>query len=324
MNKLFKLIIAGFITTGILMTGMASFADSASNSIQVVENSVNIKVNGVLINAPNFIYNRRTYIQLRSICELLGKSVSWDASTHTININDISPKISRSTGGTGSSSISKSGDPLLQDKVYYAGPATYPKEVALTFDDGPDTHYTQRILDILKKNNIKATFFIVGTRAEAHPELVRQIAMEGHAIGNHSWDHPLLTKLTPAQVKYEVDESEKVLHSILGYYPSMFRPPYGAATPDDTREITSMGYSIIDWSVDTRDWAGTPTPQIMNYVKKELHPGGIILEHCATGKTGNLDNTVRALPKIISSLKAQGYKFVTVPELLHIDHSNGI
>lgn len=148
--------------------------------------------------------------------------------------------------------------------------------------------------------------------------MVKRIASDGHAIGNHTWDHPDLVKLTPDQIRSEVDKTEQLLSQLLGYRPAIFRPPYGAANPNDIQLISSLHYKIIDWSVDTRDWAGTPAPQIMDYVHKEFHPGGIILQHCAGGKSENLSNTVAALPEFIAALKAQGYSFVTIPNLLNI------
>ncbi len=202
--------------------------------------------------------------------------------------------------------------------VYYSGPQSLAqKQVALTFDDGPDTDFTPKILDVLRKNNVKATFFIVGKRAAAHPEMVKLIAAEGHAIGNHTWDHPDLVKLTPDQIKSEIDRTEQQLHSILGYLPSLFRPPYGAATHNDVAIIAALGYKVIDWSVDTRDWAGVPVATIMDNVHKEVKPGGIILEHCAGGKGEDLNNTVQALPQIIAYLRANGYTFVTVPQMIN-------
>lgn len=204
--------------------------------------------------------------------------------------------------------------------LFYSGPGNA-KQAALTFDDGPDVYFTSQILDILKRNNVKATFFIVGKRAEANPEMVKRIAAEGHAIGNHTWDHPDLVKLTPDQIRSELSSTDQLLSQLVGYHPALFRPPYGATNPSDVQLISSLGYKIIDWSVDTRDWAGTPPAQIMDYVHKEFRPGGIILEHCAGGKGENLSNTVTALPEIISTLEAQGYSFVTVPYLLNIPAS---
>lgn len=208
-------------------------------------------------------------------------------------------------------------NPQYKSTVFYTGPSNM-NEVALTFDDGPDTIFTPKILDILKQNNIKATFFIVGTRAQAHPEIVKRILNEGHAIGNHSWDHPDLDLMSSDNVKSEIQKTDDILFSIIGYHPSIVRPPYGAANKGVIKEISSMGYKIIDWSVDTLDWAGTPTNIIMNNVKKELRPGAIILQHSSGGKRGNLSNTVAALPEIIQYLKSGGYKFVKIPELLNI------
>ena len=195
------------------------------------------------------------------------------------------------------------------------------KQVALTFDDGPDVCYTPQILDILMQNNVKATFFIVGLNAQSHPEMIRRIVSEGHAIGNHTWDHPILSKLSAARVKEEVQKTEQLLYNITGFKTAMFRPPYGEANPQLISEISSLGYKIIDWSVDTRDWDKTPVSKIMDNVSNEIYPGGIILQHCSGGKSEHLSNTVKALPQIISLLKSQGYNFVMVQDLLDIPNS---
>ena len=233
---------------------------------------------------------------------------------------NISPKIANAntpdlTGGSELQNRTGEHPYSVNDVVFFEGSSTR-KLAALTFDDGPDVYYTTKILDILSKNKIKATFFIVGQRAEKQPKMIKRIVDNGHSIGNHSWDHPDLNKLTTEQVKTEVDETDKTLSSITGLHTHLFRPPYGAASKSVVNELASMGYKIIDWSVDTRDWDGTPPATIMEYVKKEIKPGGIILEHCAGGKNENLDNTVKTLPEIISYLKGQGYTFVTIPELL--------
>lgn len=204
---------------------------------------------------------------------------------------------------------------MLPNVVFRKGSGTV-KQVALTFDDGPDAYYTPKILDILAKNNIKATFFIVGQRAQSHPEMVKRIVNAGHAIGNHTWNHADLDKLTPEQIRSEVTQTDNILTTLSGTHTNLFRPPYGIASQQVVTELDSMGYKVIDWSVDTRDWARTPPAQIMKYVQKELQPGGIILEHCAGGKHENLNNTVTALPQIIAYLQKQGYTMVTIPELL--------
>lgn len=239
-------------------------------------------------------------------------------------VNSVSSKANKDipdlTGGSESSSRSPE-KVLPSTHVFYSSKNRTLKQVALTFDDGPDVYYTPQILDILKQNNIKATFFIIGMRAQAHPEMIHRIVNEGHSIGNHSWDHPVLTKLSVDEVQEEVQKTEQVLYNITGIKTALFRPPYGSATSQQIDEISSLGYSIIDWSVDTRDWNKTSVPQIMSFVSKEVYPGGIILQHCAGGKDENLSNTIKALPQIIRSLRNQGYSFVTVQDLLGIPSS---
>ncbi|MFC6453576.1 MULTISPECIES: polysaccharide deacetylase family protein [Paenibacillus] len=193
------------------------------------------------------------------------------------------------------------------------------KRVALTFDDGPDTKYTPRILDILKKHEIHATFFLIGDNARKHPQMVNRILEEGHVLGNHSWDHQLLTKQDAEQVQSEINKTDDLLKSITGQAPALFRAPYGAVSADVLDAAGAAGHQIIGWSVDTLDWKGKSAAEIMSAVKKELRPGAIILQHSAGGKGGNLNNTIEALPLIISYLKENGYTIVTVPELLSDD-----
>jgi peptidoglycan/xylan/chitin deacetylase (PgdA/CDA1 family) len=238
-------------------------------------------------------------------------------------VGNVQPGLPEFQGGNEGSS--RSGVPLhltplgkqFSNVLFYKGPANA-KMAALTFDDGPDVVFTNQILDILKGQGIKATFFIVGERAMQHPEMVQRIVREGHAVGNHTWDHPNLIKLTSQAVQEEVLRTEQLLQQIVGYRTDLFRPPYGTANAEVLKEISGLGFKIIDWSVDTRDWAGTPSAQIMNYVEKELTPGGIILQHCAGGRNENLSNTVAVLPQIISYLQKNGYTFATVPELLKV------
>lgn len=155
--------------------------------------------------------------------------------------------------------------------------------MALTFDDGPDVTFTPKILDILKQNNVKATFFVLGKCAKAHPKIIKRIVREGHAIGNHSWDHPNLNKLCDKDIYSEIQRTDNTLFYLLGYHPSMVRPPYGNANLRVIKEIRKMGYKIIDWSIDTRDWSGIPPSQITLKIRSRLQPGSIILLHCAGG-----------------------------------------
>ncbi|NRD78967.1 polysaccharide deacetylase family protein [Bacillus sp. BRMEA1] len=199
--------------------------------------------------------------------------------------------------------------------VIYKGSSSL-KRVALTFDDGPDNYYTPKILDILKAKGVKATFFMVGKEAKRFPDIVKRIADEGNALGNHSWDHPKLWTLNNQQITQEIVSTQNEIQQITGQRTTLFRPPYGRVTPADITLIHNLGYRVIDWSVDTLDWKGTSAPNILQIVNKEVSPGGIILEHSLASHPGELNGTVQALPQIIDHLRAQGYEFVTVPELL--------
>lgn len=189
------------------------------------------------------------------------------------------------------------------------------KQIALTFDDGPDTKYTPKILDILKQHKVKATFFLVGRQIDLHPDIVKRIVDEGHVIGNHSWGHQQLNKLNAEDIKHDLDKTDQLFQKILGTAPKLFRAPYGAVSDTLKDEVKSSGREMIGWSVDTRDWAGESPEDMMKTVRRQMGPGGIVLMHSFGGKNGKLDNTVELLPKLIRELQDDGYSIVTVPEL---------
>jgi peptidoglycan-N-acetylglucosamine deacetylase len=209
---------------------------------------------------------------------------------------------------------SKKGKPK---PVYYSA-KTSRKVVALTFDDGPDDLYTPQVLDVLNKHNVKATFFLMGKRAHEHPGIVKRILREGHVIGNHTWGHPNLNKLSEAEIKNELEKTQAELRAITGIHSALFRPPYGNASSSTVDLIDTLGMRTIRWSVDTRDWEGKSVSEMMSTVKKQLKPGGIILQHSAGGEGQDMTNTVNLLKQLIPSLRKEGYTFVTVPSLLDI------
>ncbi|MCS1351417.1 polysaccharide deacetylase family protein [Mechercharimyces sp. CAU 1602] len=187
-------------------------------------------------------------------------------------------------------------------------------EVALTFDDGPDEIYTPQILKILRDNGVRATFYIVGSEARRHPEMVKLIKAEGHVIANHSWNHTDFRKLSNEQLLKQIKKTDKLLQEIVGGEVSpYFRPPYGALRPEQAEVIRQHGYIVTNWSVDTRDWSGISSNQIVQKVREQTAPGGIVLQHFAGG---DRSATVRALPEIISYLQEKGYNLTTVEEVL--------
>ncbi|GGA25271.1 polysaccharide deacetylase family protein [Paenibacillus physcomitrellae] len=191
------------------------------------------------------------------------------------------------------------------------------KQIALTFDDVPDPRFTPQILNVLKEKKVKATFFVVGSRAKKHPALVRMIQKQGHAIGNHSYSHPVLKDLSMKEFKLEIERTEQVLEKINGQKPLLIRPPYGEINEEQVRWARRGGYKIVNWNVDSEDWKGIRKEKVIRNVLDHAGPGSIVLQHAGGGVGSDLSGTIEALPVIIDELKARGYQFVTVPELLH-------
>ncbi|MDG0814626.1 polysaccharide deacetylase family protein [Cohnella rhizosphaerae] len=192
------------------------------------------------------------------------------------------------------------------------------RRVALTFDDVPDPRYTPLVLNVLKRKRVRATFFVVGSRASKHPGLVRRIVNEGHAVGNHTYSHPELPKLSLGQVKREIERTGAEIRETAGFEPAMIRPPYGDIRPAQLEWARSRGYTVVNWDVDSQDWRQIPSGVVLRNALKGLRPGSIVLMHAGGGSGQNLFGTVNALPHLIDQLRAKGYELVTVPELLHI------
>jgi peptidoglycan-N-acetylglucosamine deacetylase len=183
--------------------------------------------------------------------------------------------------------------------------------IAMTFDDGPSPETTPRLLDILKQRNIKATFFMIGQNAERNPEIVKRILAEGHEIGNHSWTHPQLSKLSDQRVTDEITKTQDAIKNACGYTPVLLRPPYGAITSRQKDWIEKQfGLSIIMWSVDPFDWKRPGASVIEQRILAGARPGAIILSHDIHKQT------VDAMPATLDALAQKGFKFVTVSQLI--------
>ena len=182
------------------------------------------------------------------------------------------------------------------------------KVVALTFDDGP-SKYTKNILDILKKYDACGTFFLIGNKVSFYGEVLREMLSEGNEIGNHSYDHKYLTRLSEEEVKDEINKTQDEIKRVTGYTPTLFRPTYGGY--NNTLK-SYIDLTFVLWDADSRDWSVKSTEGIMYNVFKDVKSGSIILFH------DNHEYSVNALPSVIKELKKQGYKFVTVSELLEL------
>ena len=181
--------------------------------------------------------------------------------------------------------------------------------IALTFDDGP-TRYTNYILDVLEAHNSHATFFVVGTNVERNPHILQRIANQGHEIGNHTWNHEQLITLRPAEIKRTIRQTSTAVRDITGSYPTLFRPPYGSFDLRERTLIRWLGYPIIMWSVDTRDWESRNSNTIFNHIVSNAEHGAIILMHDTHRST--YEAVARAIPHLID----QGFTLVTVSDLL--------
>jgi peptidoglycan/xylan/chitin deacetylase (PgdA/CDA1 family) len=192
------------------------------------------------------------------------------------------------------------------------------QRVALTFDDGPDQRFTPQVLDVLKKHQVPATFFLIGARVTALPDVTRRIAEEGHAIGNHTYWHPKLWEESADRIRWEATETDRAIREIAGYSPKLFRPPYGGLNDDILKLLSEMNYSVIGWSVDSLDWKQIPADEVESNVLSNMHPGAIILMHSGGHWTQDLSGMIEALDRIIPKLKKEGVEFVTVPELIRV------
>jgi cellulose synthase/poly-beta-1,6-N-acetylglucosamine synthase-like glycosyltransferase/peptidoglycan/xylan/chitin deacetylase (PgdA/CDA1 family) len=194
------------------------------------------------------------------------------------------------------------------------------KKVALTFDDGPDPVYTPQILDILDRYHVKASFFVVGQNAVRNPDLIKRMVESGHIVGNHTYTHPMTANLSPNMARLEINATQRLFQALTGRSLTLFRPPYQAGNlPDNKGDVNvlklshQMGYTTVGEEVDAEDWHYLVAVILFHNVMNQLPNGHIILMHDAGG---NRSATVQVLPKLIETLRSQGYEFVTVDQLM--------
>ena len=185
------------------------------------------------------------------------------------------------------------------------------KLVALTFDDGPGP-YTERLLDEMKKRGVRATFFLLGVKVDQYPELVKRMAEEGHALGNHSYNHENLSKLSLSGIENSMDKTAGKIHKLVGFDPEIMRCPGGACSDTVKKYAKSAGIPIAYWDVDTRDWESRNVNAIMKvcFGKDGIEDGSVVLLHDIH------ETSVDASLKIMDRLIEEGYTFVTMPELI--------
>lgn len=187
------------------------------------------------------------------------------------------------------------------------------KKIAISFDACWGADWTRPILDILKKYDVKTTFFLVNIWIDDYPELVKTIVEEGHELGLHSTTHPDFAKLSEAQMEQELRDNYDAIVRVSGFKPILFRPPFGSYNNTMIRVCERMGIHAVQWDVDSLDWKNLSAAEIHRRVVSGVKPGSIVLFH------NNGKHTAAALPGIIETLQGQGYQIVPISELIYLD-----
>ncbi|PGT88779.1 glycosyltransferase [Bacillus sp. AFS040349] len=269
-------------------------------------------------------------------------SNTFTMESTSVNLENIENPIPVMTKGNGEiirlSGISQEGkrkitldsDGFISNEVYHKYPLLHyiekyggspDKKIVLSFDDGPDPAFTPKILDILSKEQVRASFFIVGQKAALYPDILQRIHREGHEIGNHTFSHSDITEDSPKMLQAELNSTQRLIQQITGHSTTLYRPPYTIdLESDSTEELVpylqsqEMGYTMVGAYIDPKDWNVTSSKDILNNTLDHLSDGHIVLLH---DSGGDRSATVEALPEIIKALKDKGYTFVTSADLIN-------
>lgn len=233
---------------------------------------------------------------------------SYGELTITVPISSVSKYLQNPTARK-LANIPKPPEPKPEPAPAAPAPTVANKTIALTFDDGPGP-YTEKLLDILDKYDAKATFFLIGSKVSARANTLRRMQSRGHQLGNHSWSHPELNKVSAEQLASEIDQTNNAIKQAVGTKPNIIRPPYGAFNRAVLEQFRQRGMSAVVWSVDTRDWADRNSEIVCSRAVAGARNGAVILMHDIH------PTSVNAVPCILDSLKQQGYSFVTVQNLI--------
>src|SRR5258706_78140 len=189
------------------------------------------------------------------------------------------------------------------------------KQIALTYDDGPNDPHTLRLLEVLARHAVHATFFMIGRYVRQRPDIAREVASAGHVIGNHSMTHPLLIFESAARIRTELVDCRATLTDALGNHSNLFRPPFGGRRPATLRIARELGLQTTMWNVTGYDWNAPPAAQVEKKIVRQMHGGAVILLHDGGHRAMGADRsqTVITTDNLIRRYKDQGFQFVTVP-----------
>jgi peptidoglycan-N-acetylglucosamine deacetylase len=192
------------------------------------------------------------------------------------------------------------------------------RQLALTYDDGPNDPHTLRLLEVLARHDVRATFFLIGRYVRQRPDIARDLVKPGHVVGNHTFSHPLLIFHSASALKAQLVDCDRALTDAVGGHCNLFRPPFGCRRPAVFRIARQMGLEPIMWNVTGYDWNAPSVEHIEGKVTNKVRGGDVILLHDGGHLNFGADRsfTVRATDRLISRYKSEGYEFVTIPEMM--------
>jgi peptidoglycan/xylan/chitin deacetylase (PgdA/CDA1 family) len=192
------------------------------------------------------------------------------------------------------------------------------RQIALTYDDGPNDPHTLRMLEVLARQGVPATFFLIGRYVQQRPDIAREIVQAGHVIGNHTFTHPLLIFKSEAEIRKELSQCRSAVQDAIGEDSDLFRPPFGGRRPAVLRIARELGLKPVMWNVTGYDWNAPPADVIERKVAKQIRGGDVILLHDGGHKEMGADRsqTVMATDRLIVRYKSEGYEFVTIPRMI--------
>src|SRR5580658_664067 len=233
-------------------------------------------------------------------------------------------------GLSAAAAASAAGYQSMAPKGQWYGPTFFQgvrgsKQIALTYDDGPNDPHTLKLLDVLAKHNVRATFFMIGRYVRQRPDIALAVAQQGHAIGNHTFTHPRLIFKSAAETRAELADCRQALQHAIGDHSTFFRPPFGGRRPATIRIARELGLQTVMWNLSGHDWNGAPAAEIENNIASQVRGGDVILLHDGGHRTMSADRaqTVIATESLIRRYKDndEGYKFVTVEEMRAVSDS---
>jgi peptidoglycan/xylan/chitin deacetylase (PgdA/CDA1 family) len=192
------------------------------------------------------------------------------------------------------------------------------KKLALTYDDGPNDPHTLRLLEALAKHGVRATFFLIGRYVEQRRDIAREIVQSGHVVGNHTFTHPNLIFCSARQTRRELERCHQILTDAVGEHSRLFRPPFGGRRPATLQIARAVGLQPVMWNISGCDWRGKPAEYLERRIREKIRGGDVILLHDGSHAPFGADRsqTVIATDRLIAPCKAEGYQFVTIPEMM--------